>query len=74
MTGTLVDARGGRLLRHDCNGTRGTSGGAVVAYLAGAWRLVGMAEAAQRDGAGGVAVPAGSIARRLAGLLAGMPR
>ena len=54
------------LMIHDCNGTRGTSGGAVVAHIDGTWRLVAVQVAGRVDGAGGLAVPATTVAHALA--------
>ncbi len=56
------------LLAHDCTGTRGTSGGAVLSHRGGVWRLAGVTEAAISDGAGGLAVPGFTVAERLARL------
>ncbi|WP_458093561.1 trypsin-like serine peptidase [Roseomonas sp. WA12] len=52
--------RGGRpLLTHDCAGTRGASGAPLLARdAAGGWAVAGIAVAAARGGALGVAVPA----------------
>lgn len=58
------DARA--VLLHDCAGTRGASGGALVNGGAGAWRLAGIAVAAQGESAGGEAVPAFAVAALLA--------
>ena len=60
-----VQAPGGVLLRHGCAGTRGTSGGPVFTWEAGAWRLAGVAVGAETEGAGGVAVPGPVVARLL---------
>ena len=68
MRGYQADGDRNPLLSHDCNGTRGTSGGAVISRIDGAWRLVGVAVAGNVAGAGGVAVPATTVARALAAL------
>ena len=55
------------LLRHDCNATRGTSGGPVLMRGAdGAWVLAGIQVGAVSAGAGGVAVPGAAVAGLLA--------
>ena len=66
--GMATDGDGRPLLVHGCNGTRGTSGGAVLAEFDGAWRLVGVQVGAFTDRAGGVAVPGGRVAAMLAGV------
>ena len=64
--GVVTGPDGRPLLRHDCDGTRGTSGGAVVVQTADGWRLAGIQVGAEREGAGGVAVPAEAVARLIA--------
>lgn len=55
------------LLRHDCNATRGTSGGPVLMRGAnGGWTLAGIQVGAVASGAGGVAVPGAAVAALLA--------
>ena len=68
LRGYQADGDGNPLLIHDCNGTRGTSGGAVIRHVDGVWHLVGVAVAGNVQGAGGVAVPAMTVARALAAL------
>ena len=63
--GMAADADGRPLLVHDCNGTRGTSGGAVLARVDGQWRLAGVQVAGNLGGAGGMAVPGASVAEFL---------
>ena len=47
------------VLRHSCAGTRGTSGAPLLwREAAGSWSIIGVAVAAVRGGAGGIAVPA----------------
>lgn len=61
------DGPAGPLLVHDCAGTRGTSGGPVLAQgLDGTWRAVGVQAAGNVGDAGGSAVPASAIRRLLA--------
>jgi protease YdgD len=51
---------------HDCAGTRGVSGGPVLAALpAGGWAVAGVASRASADAALGLAVPATTIADAL---------
>lgn len=59
------DGDGRAVLMHDCAGTRGASGGAVLSGGRGSWRLAGVAVAAHSDGAGGEAVPAFTVAALL---------
>ncbi len=61
-----VDPDGAPLLHHDCSGTRGSSGGAVLTEAGGTWRLAGVQVAGRREGAGGWAVPGALVARMLA--------
>lgn len=68
MRGYQADSDRNPLLLHDCNGTRGTSGGAVISRVDGTWRLVGVAVAGNANGAGGVAVPAMTVAGAVARL------
>ncbi len=63
--GYQADADRKPLLMHDCTGTRGASGGAVLSRRGGVWRLAGVTEAARDDGAGGVAVPGFAVAQML---------
>jgi protease YdgD len=52
-------AGGGRLLVHDCAGTRGTSGGPLLARHGDGWMVVGINIAAGRDANLAVAPPYG---------------
>jgi protease YdgD len=61
VLGTATNA-GLLLLRHGCAGTRGSSGAPLLQEdAAGDWFVTGVAVAATRHQAGGVAVPAASI-------------
>lgn len=60
----LSDAGGGApLVRHDCSGTRGTSGGPLLARRDGRWEVLGIAVAVAGDA--NLAVPAAAFARHL---------
>ncbi len=73
VRGYAADARGQPTLLHDCAGTRGTSGGAVLAQAAdGRWRLAGVQVAGRLAGPGGEAVP-GFVVARLLGAALPMP-
>jgi protease YdgD len=63
----LVRLQGGAImLRHDCTGTRGTSGAPVLARGAdGRWRIAGLEVAAVMGESEGLAVPASTIASLL---------
>ena len=50
------DALGRALLRHDCAGTRGSSGAALLVRHGEGWAVAGVAAVATRDARGGVAV------------------
>lgn len=64
--GVTAGVDGLAMLLHDCAGTRGTSGGPVLAEAPeGGWRLVGLAVGARADRAGGVAVTGGTLDRLL---------
>lgn len=53
---------GGRMLVHDCAGTRGSSGAPLLAQLPdGRWAVAGVAARVSRDVALGYAVPAGVL-------------
>ena len=57
----------GRLLRHDCAGTHGTSGAPLLVRGAdGAWRVAGIQTGAIVGGRGGIAVAAASLQAWLA--------
>jgi len=64
--GYVAGADGRLLLRHDCEGTRGTSGGPVLTAAPGGWRVAGVQVAGNLNGAGGLAVPAAAIRALLA--------
>ena len=66
--GYQADADGKPLLLHDCAGTRGASGGAVLSRRGDVWRLAGVVSAALGDAAGGVAVPGFAVSRMLDGV------
>lgn len=61
------------VLWHDCAGTRGTSGGALVTHDARGWRLAGMQVAGNKAGAGGLAIPGFVVARLLAAVQLATP-
>ena len=55
------------MLVHNCNGTRGTSGGPVFSRLPdGTWALVGIQVASNTHGVGGAAVPVAAVRALLA--------
>ncbi len=54
------------LLMHDCAGTRGTSGGPVLAQTPEGWRVAGVQVAGNKNDVGGFAVPAMAIRALLA--------
>lgn len=64
--GYVAGVDGRLLLRHDCEGTRGTSGGPVLTAASGGWRVAGVQVAGNLNGAGGLAVPAAAIRALLA--------
>lgn len=64
--GYTAGADGGLMLVHDCAGTRGTSGGPVLVQTPAGWRVAGVQVAANRAGAGGLAVPAAAVHALLA--------
>jgi protease YdgD len=62
VTGLSRDQRGRILLRHSCAGTRGVSGGPLLARAPdGGWGVVGIAVLARVGNAGGYAVPVAAI-------------
>jgi protease YdgD len=62
VTGLSRDQGGRILLRHSCAGTRGVSGGPLLARTPdGGWGVVGVAILARLGGAGGYAVPVTGI-------------
>lgn len=66
--GTGVGHDGRALLNHDCAGTRGTSGGPLLAQAPdGTWRLAGIQVAGHADDRGGSAVPAAALQALLDG-------
>lgn len=59
---------GRAMLMHDCAGTRGTSGGPVLAQAAdGTWRAVGVQVTGNANDAGGSAVPVAELRGMLPG-------
>jgi protease YdgD len=54
------------LLKHDCAGTRGTSGGPVLVQTPAGWRVAAVQVAGNADDVGGLAVPAVAIRALLA--------
>ena len=54
-------ADGRPVLRHDCAGTRGTSGGPVLVDTPDGWRVAGVQVAGNQNDVGGLAVPATAI-------------
>ncbi|HEY2132442.1 MAG TPA: trypsin-like peptidase domain-containing protein [Acetobacteraceae bacterium] len=61
--GLVMLPGGAIMLRHDCAGTRGTSGAPVLAQGAdGRWRIAGLEVAAVTGEAEGLAVPAATLA------------
>jgi protease YdgD len=44
------------LMRHDCTGTRGSSGAPLLVRTPAGFAILGVAVAAAREGAGGLAV------------------
>ena len=66
-TGCRVVADDGALLRHDCEGTHGTSGAPLLVRGAdGAWRIAGLQVAAFAHRRGGIAVSAATLQAWLA--------
>ncbi len=57
LLGVAYDAAGNPALRHECAGTRGTSGGPLLVQVDKGWAIAGIQTGAQR-GRGGVGVPA----------------
>jgi protease YdgD len=56
VVGMAVDPDGRRLLRHNCTGTRGTSGAPLLVQDAGVWSIGGLHVAAEAGVASGIAV------------------
>jgi protease YdgD len=57
------DAAGHTMLHHSCAGTRGSSGGPLLARAPdGTWGIIGIASTAKVGGSGGYAVPVANIA------------
>lgn len=66
VSGAVQPADGRPLLRHDCSGTRGTSGGALVVRTGlGSWALAGLQVAAEPGRSSGYAVPGATVAALL---------
>ena len=61
VTGFAADGEGRPLLAHNCAGTRGTSGAAVLDGFGGGWRVTGVEVGAYNNASGGVAVPASAL-------------
>lgn len=59
LTGIAAVGDGGRLLRHDCAGTRGTSGGPLLTRGPAGWEVVGLSVAVGPTGS--LAVPAAAV-------------
>lgn len=58
LLGPVRDGEGRPLLRHDCAGTRGTSGAPLLARGAdGDWEVIGVQIGAETAGVGGIAAP-----------------
>jgi protease YdgD len=55
IVGSLVDASGRLLLRHNCDGTNGASGAPLLIYKDGRWHIAAIAVAAEMRIAGGAA-------------------
>ena len=70
VSGAVPGADGQPLLQHDCSGTRGTSGGALVVRTgADRWNLAGVQVAAELGRSAGLAIPG----ERIAALLGTLP-
>jgi protease YdgD len=68
VLGRAADAAGRPVLRHDCAATRGTSGAPLLVRAAnGAWAVAGLQVAAAAGRAVGIAVPAATLRKLLAG-------
>jgi protease YdgD len=66
LLGLMRDDAGHVVLRHSCAGTRGGSGGPLLAQQAdGTWAVVGIATLGTVGAAGGYAVPVGAIDRTI---------
>ena len=62
LIGIARDAGGHTMLSHNCAGTRGASGGPLLAHLSdGSWTVIGIASTARIGSTGGYAVPIGAI-------------
>jgi protease YdgD len=65
VTGLLADARGGRLLRHDCSTIQGTSGAPLLIRTDRGWAIAGINVALVRATKAGLAITVVQMARRL---------
>ena len=66
LLGLARDAVGHTVLHHSCAGTRGASGGPLLARQPdGSWGIVGIASTATVGASGGYAVPVGAIDRTI---------
>jgi protease YdgD len=61
VAGWIGDGGDRDLMRHDCSGTRGTSGAPMLARIGGQWMAVGLEIAAVMGKAQGIAVPSFAI-------------
>jgi protease YdgD len=61
VSGWIGDGGDRDLMRHDCSGTRGTSGAPMLARIGGQWMAVGLEIAAVMGKAEGIAVPSFAI-------------
>lgn len=61
VLGMGSDAAGGPLIRHDCTGTRGTSGAPLLLRDGAAWRVIGVQVAAMQGRSLGLAVPVTAV-------------
>lgn len=65
ITGVVLDGNGARVLRHSCTGTRGVSGAPLLVEYHGAWRVGGIAVAAQLGASIGYAVTLDEVKKHL---------
>jgi protease YdgD len=61
LLGIARDAAGHTMLSHTCAGTRGASGGPLLAKLPEGWAVIGIMSTAKIGAAGGYAVPIAAI-------------
>ena len=64
ITGATADARGRRMLRHDCAATHGVSGAPMLVRTATGWTIVGINVARSRSGDVGLATTLEGVAAR----------